>query len=167
MKRILCALLLASFFNAPAHAVLAKYWRMHVLLSSDMETLTYNDGGVIAVRCSPWKIASGALYYGTTIADDMGHDAGETLAADASSEGDVQDNTSNLYLGVKGYFQVTADVATTGTVYLYLEESDDNTNWPSDADADEFDVAEDLRFICALSLSSDSTDEARGKNFEF
>jgi len=167
MKRIIVGIILLSFLATPANAILAKYWRLHVLMGSAMESLVYNDGGVISVRCSPWKFTSGALVYGTTIVDDMGHDAGETLAADASSEGDVNDNTSNLYLGIKGYFTVIADTAATGTVYLYLEESDDNTNWPSDADADEFDVAEDCIFLCALALSSDAVDEGRGKNFEF
>ena len=81
--------------------MLAKYWRLRVINSTD-STLTYNDGARINVRCSPWKLVSGVLTYGTTITDDMGLVAAGSIAADAESEGDVQDNSSNLYLTSRG-----------------------------------------------------------------
>ena len=143
--------------------MLAKYYRLRVLNSTD-QTLTYNDGARINVRMSPWKLVSGTLTYGTTITDDMGLGAGGTLAADAELEGDVQDNTSNVYWGINGFFEVIADLSSTdGTVYLYLEESDDNSNWPSDA-AD-FDITKHMTLICALELSTDAVDEDASKNF--
>lgn len=143
--------------------MLAKYWRLRVLNSTD-QTLTYNDGARINVRCSPWKLVSGTLEYGTTIVDDMGFGAGNAIAADAESEGDVQDNTSNVYWGIGGFFEVIADLnSTDGTFYLYIEESDDNTNWPSDA-AD-FDIEEHMTLIIALALSTDAVDEDASVNF--
>lgn len=143
--------------------MLAKYWRLRVLNDTD-QILTYDNGARINVRCSPWKLVSGPLAYGTTITDDLGFDAGETIAADGESEGDVQDNTSNLYWGINGYFEVIADAdSTDGTVYLYLEESDDDSNWPSDA-AD-FDIENHLTLITALALSTDAVDEKASKNF--
>ena len=143
--------------------MLAKYWRLRVLNSTD-QTLTYNSGARINVRACPWKLLAGVLTYGTTIVDDMGLIAEGTIAAAAELEGDVQDNSSNVYWGVKGFFEVIADVSSTdGTVYLYLEESDDDTNWPSDA-AD-FAIASHMTLIAALTLSTDAEDEDASVNF--
>ena len=143
--------------------MLAKYWRLRVLNSTD-QTLTYNDGARINVRCSPWKLVSGVLTYGTTIVDDLGLIAAGSIAADAESEGDVQDNTSNVYWEINGFFEVVADLTSTdGTVYLYLEESDDNTNWPSDA-AD-FDIEKHMILIATVALSTDASDEDASSNF--
>jgi len=145
--------------------MLAKYWRLRMLWEAD-QTLTYNDGARVVVRSSPWKIgADGALTYGTTIEENLGFVADGTIADDGEVEGTAVDNTSNLYYGVNGYFEVTADAnSTDGTAKLYLEESDDNTNWPSDQ-AD-FAVT-DLSLVCVLTMSTDAVDESRGKNFSF
>jgi len=143
--------------------MLPKYYRLRVLNSTD-QTLTYDNAARVNVRMSPWKLVSGALSYGTTITDDLGFDAGETIAAAGESEGDVQDNTSNLYWGINGFFEVIADAdSTDGTVYLYLEESDDNTNWPSDA-AD-FDIEKHMTLIAALELSTAAVDQDASMNF--
>lgn len=145
--------------------MLAKYWRLRMRWVAD-QTLTYDAGARIAIRCSPWKLTSaGALSYGDTITEDLGFGAGETIVTTGEVEGTVVDNTSNLYFGVNGYFELTADAnSTDGTAYLYLEESDDNTNWPSDQE--DFDIA-DLKTVCVLPFSTDAEDEARGKNFSF
>ena len=143
--------------------MLAKYYRLRVLNSTD-QTLTYDNDARINVRMSPWKLVSGALSYGTTIVDDLGFDAGETIAANAESEGDVQDNTSNLYWGINGFFEVIADAdSTDGTIYLYLEESDDQTNWPSDG-AD-FDITKHMILVAALNLSTLAVDQDASMNF--
>jgi len=147
--------------------MLAKYWRLHVYNDTD-QTLTYADGARVSVRMMPWKLSSGDLSYGTVITDDTVFlNTGETIAVGGSAEGTVQDNSSNLYYGIKGYFEVTADLTSTdGTVYLFLEESDaDGTDWPSDQ-AD-FDVQEDCRLVAVLTMSTDAVDEPRGTNFEF
>ena len=142
--------------------MLAKYWRLRMKWDAD-QTLTYDSGARIAIRMTPWAISSGALSYAATITEDLGFSAGETIADEAQVEGTVVDNTSNLYWGILGYFSITADVnSTDGTAYLYVEESDDNTNWPSDR-AD-FDI-NDLRLIATLSLSTDAEDEDRAVNF--
>lgn len=145
--------------------MLAKYWRLRMKWDAD-QTLTYNDGARIAIRLCPWKLVSGALSYGTTVTEDLGFGAGETIADEGEVEGSVVDNTSNLYWGIKGYFEMTADASSTdGVAYLYLEESDDNTNWPSDQ-AD-FGISEDLQLVAILNFSTDAVDEDRGTNFEF
>ncbi len=142
--------------------MLPKYWRLRILNATD-QILTYADGARVNVRMSPWKLVSGALSYGTTITDDMGFTTG-TIAIDAESEGDAQDNTSNLYWGVNGFFEVIADLSSTdGPAYLYLEESDDNTNWPSDG-AD-FDIEKHMTLIAALDLSTLAVDQDASMNF--
>ena len=143
--------------------MLPKYYRLRALNDTD-QTLTYDNAARINVRMSPWKLASGIVSYGTTITDNMGFDAAETIAAAGESEGDVQDNTSNLYWGINGFFEVIADVTSTdGTVYLYLEESDDNSNWPSDG-AD-FDIEKHMILIAALNLSTTAVDQDASMNF--
>jgi len=144
--------------------MLAKYWRLRMRWDAD-QTLTYDNGARIAIRCLPWKIASSNLFFGTVITEDLGFSAGETIADEGQVEGTVVDNTTNLFWGVKGTFQVTADAnSTDGTAYLYLEESDDNTTWPSDAD--DFEIT-DLRPIATLTFSTDAEDEDRMTNFSF
>ena len=146
--------------------MLAKYWRLHVYNSTD-QILTYADGARISVILTPWKFTSGAMAYGANITDNTAFlNTGETLAISGSAEGTVQDNSSNLYIGVKGIFEVTADLTSTdGDITLYLEESPDNTNWPSDQ-AD-FDIAVDLTPVAVLTMSTDAVDEDRAVNFEF
>lgn len=142
--------------------MLAKYYRF-LWKNKTGQSMVKNSGAAVNIRCMPWKFTSGVLAYGTVITDDMGFDAGETVTNGSSEEGDVQDNSSNLYLGLKGYFEVTTDNASSaGTVDLYLEESDANgTDWPSDQ-AD-FDIEEDCQFLGSLSFSAADT---RGRNFE-
>ena len=146
--------------------MLAKYYRLHILNSTG-QTLTYDDGARLSVALMPWKFTSGILDYGTQIDDAAAFlTTAGTLATAVSTEGTVIDNSSNLYLGVKGYFSAIADLAATdGPLYLYLEESTNNSDWPSDQA--EFTIAEDLRLVCVLTMEPDAVDESRGTNFEF
>ena len=144
--------------------MLAKYWRLRMVSDLD-ETLTYNNDARIAIRMMPWKIASGNLSYGTVITEDLDFGAAETIANGVEVEGSVNDNTSNLYWGIQGTFEIIADVSGTGgTAYLYVEESDDNSTWPSDQ-AD-FDIT-DLECVATLAMSTDAVDEDRAVNFHF
>jgi len=145
--------------------MLAKYWRLRLKWVAD-QTLTYDNAARIAIRNLPWKLTWGNLVYGTVITEDLGFGAAETIVTTGEVEGTVVDNTSNLYWGIKGYFEMIADqTSTDGVAYLYLEESDDDTNWPSDQN--DFDIEEDLRLVAALQFSTDAEDESRGTNFEF
>ena len=145
--------------------MLSKYWRLRLQWVAD-QTLTYDSGARIDISMIPWKLSSGNLSYGTEISDDLGFGAGETIVTTGEVEGTVVDNTSNLYWGVKGTLDMIADVTSTdGYAYLFLEESPDNTVWPSDQE--DFDCAADLRLIAVLAFSSDAVDEGRATNFEF
>jgi len=129
------------------------------------DALVFNSGCRINVRLSPWKIVSGNISFGATITDDLGFDAGETIADGAESEGDVQDNTANLYWGIEGFIEVKTTLGSgPGPLYLYLEGSDDNANWPSDA-AD-FDIVNHMHLIAVLNINNDSPlTEAARMNF--
>jgi len=141
--------------------MLAKYFRFRVLNSTD-QTITYNNAGRIELAWIPWKYTSGAVAIAAEVTQDI-IIADGSVAAAAEAEGTVVDNSSNLYVGLKGTFRVVADVTSTdGAVYLYLEESTDDTIWPSDQ-AD-FEIT-DLTFVCAVALSTDAEDEGRAKNF--
>jgi hypothetical protein len=144
--------------------MLAKFYRLRFLWIAD-QTLTFADGARVNVRMSPWKLLAGVLTFDTTITDDMGFTSG-TIVTAGESEGGVNTNTSDLNWGIKGFFEVTADLSSTdGSGYLYLEESDDNINWPSDA-AD-FDILTDMRLVGVVTLSTDAVDEDHSVNFEF
>jgi len=146
--------------------MLAKYYRLRMLWVAD-QTLTYDAGARIAIRMLPWKLVAGVLTYGTVVTEDLGFGAGETIVTTGVVEqATPTDNTSNLYWGVKGTFQITANVTSTdGSAYLFLEESDDNTTWPSDMT--DFNISQDLRCIAVMQFSTDAEDETRAVNFEF
>lgn len=146
--------------------MLAKYYRFHVYNNTD-QTITYNSGGRITISLIPWKMTDGAVDYGSEItgANTIVFDAGKSVAAGAAFEGVVIDNSSNIFLGGKGTLEVTADVTSTdGQIILYLEESTDNSVWPSDQ-AD-FNVTEDCVLVKTMQFSTDAEDEDRAVNFE-
>ena len=144
--------------------MLPKYYRLRMRWDAD-QTLAYDSGARIDVRLCPWKLANGVLSYGTTVTDDLGFGAGESIVDEGQVEGSVIDNTTNKYWGVKGTLSMTANAnSTDGWAYLHLEESEDNVLWPSDQ-AD-FDI-NDLRLVAVLPFSTTATGQSRAVNFEF
>jgi hypothetical protein len=145
--------------------MLAKYYRF-ILKNSSGQTMTYDNAARLALRLSPWKITSGALAYGAAITDDFGFGAGETIANLATVESTVIDNTSNLYLGINGFISVLHDHASAdGVCKLYIEESDDNTNWPSDQTI--FDPDLHAHHVCTLDVDNSADDQSFGMNFSW
>ena len=146
--------------------MLAKYWRLRGHNKTG-ETMTYNEDARISILLTPWKLgANGVITYGNVITEDLGFGAGDSIADDGESEGSFIDNTTNLYYGMKGYVKVIHNLATAdGTFDIYLEESDDNVNWPSDQDS--FDIEKHMILLHRLSVVNDAIDEASGANFCF
>jgi len=144
--------------------MLAKFWRLR-FVNQTGQTMTYNDDARIAIRAMPWKFSSGVLVYGTVITEDLGFVAAGTIADDGEVEGTVVDNSSNLYLGVHGTFEITHDLdAASGFCNLYLECSDNDGNWPSDSD--DF-LITDLIQIASLPVDNSGVDKSRSTNFAF
>ncbi len=146
--------------------MLAKFYRLRGVNETG-QIMTFNDGAVIAIRMMPWQLgASGALTYGTVITEDLGFSAGETIVDGGQVEGSVIDNSSNAFYGIKGMINVTHDLAAAaGTFDLYLEESDADGNWLSDAAS--FDITKHMIMLCRLSIINDAVDEDSAVNFEF
>ena len=146
--------------------MLPEFYRWRVRNSTD-QTFTYDNAARIEVHVTPWKMTSGAMAQGTIISDTTAFlNAGETLAANAETEGTVVDNTTNLYIGFTGTFYCKADVSSTdGTMDLYMEISTDNSRWPSDL-AD-FDITTDCILLGKLTLSTDAVDEDRAIPIEY
>ena len=146
--------------------MLPEFYRWRVRNSTD-QTFTYDNAARIEVHVTPWKMTSGAMAQGTIIPDTTAFlNAGETLAANAETEGAVVDNTTNLYIGFTGTFYCKADVSSTdGTMDLYMEISTDNSRWPSDL-AD-FDITTDCILLGKLTLSTDAVDEDRAIPIEY
>ena len=144
--------------------MLNKFQRLR-FINETGQTMTYNDGARIAIRIQPWKFTSGALVYGTIVTEDLGFGAADTIADNGEEESTVIDNSSDLFLGYEGTFEVTHDLdAAIGVCRLYLEESDNDGNWPSDSD--DF-VITDLRLIAVLPIDNSNTDKSRSVNFSF
>jgi hypothetical protein len=144
--------------------MLAKYYRFWAVNNTG-QTMTFETDGVgnaaqLNLRILPWKYVDGVLTYYDAITDDLGFSSG-TLTDGSSTEGDVQDNRTNLYQGAKCFFEAKHDHASaSGTVDLYMEESDDNTNWPSDVA--NFDDEVDGMHAVSLTIGND---ENHGANF--
>ena len=142
--------------------MLGKFWRLR-MVNETGQTMTYAGGARIAIRCMAWKILTGNLDYGAVIVEDLGFGAGNTIVDDGEVEGAVVDNSSNLYWGVNGTFEILHDLdAAIGVCRLYLEFSDNNGNWVSDRD--DF-VITDMIQVAVLDIDNSGVDKTRGVNF--
>ncbi len=143
--------------------MLAKFWRLR-MINETGQTMTYTGAARIAIRSMPWKISSGALAYGTVITENLGFTSG-IIANNGEVEGTVVDNSSDLFFGVLGTFEILHDLdAAVGSCNLYLEFSDTDGNWPSDSD--DFEIT-DLILIASLLIDNTGVDKSRSGNFSF
>lgn len=143
--------------------MLPKFWRLR-MINETGQTMTYAGAARIAIRAMGWKMSSGDLVYGTVITEDLGFSSG-TIADDGEVEGTVVDNSSNLFWGINGTFEIIHDLdAAVGACNLYLEYSDNDGNWPSDKD--DFVIA-DLILVSSLIIDNSGVDKSRSKNFAF
>ncbi len=143
--------------------MLAKFWRLR-FINETGQTMTFAGAARIAIRVMGWKISSGNLTYGTVITEDLGFSSG-TIADDGEVEGTVVDNSSNIFWGLNGTFEITHDLdAAVGQCRLFIEESDNNGNWPSDSN--DF-VIDDLTLISVLPIDNSGVDKSRSRNFKW
>jgi len=143
---------------------LAKFWRYH-FKNDTGAPMDYDLGARIAIRSMPWKIASGDLNYGTVVTHNTQFTAGETVAAGSSRIASVVDNSSGVYQGVNGTFEITHDQGgASGTCSLFIEISDNDGNWPSASD--DFDI-DDLQRVSLLPIANTGEDKSRSVNFKF
>lgn len=145
--------------------MLPEFWRLR-MINETGQTMTYNDGARIAIRSVAWKLgASGVVTHSAVITENLGFTTDGTIADDVEVEGTVVDNSSDKYYGVNGTFEITHDLdAAAGQCRLYVEFSDNNGNWPSDAD--DFAIT-DLIQIAVLPIDNSDVDKSRSVNFSF
>ncbi len=144
--------------------MLAPYFRFQAKWVAD-QTLTYNNAARVEVNTILWKMSSGARVVKAEDTDDFGFIAAGTWATTVIKETTRIDNSSDLYIGGNGTLEVIADVdSTDGSMYLYLEESMDDTIWPSDGS--DFDIDLHCKLVCVLTLSTTAVDQSAYKNFE-
>lgn len=145
--------------------MLAEFWRLR-MINETGQTMTYNDGARIAIRSVAWKLgASGVITHSSVITEALGFTTDGTIADDGEVESTVVDNSSDKYYGVNGTFEITHDLdAAVGQCRLYVEFSDNNGNWVSDAL--DF-VITDLIQIAVLDIDNTGVDKSRAVNFSF
>lgn len=146
--------------------MLAPYYRFRIV-SKVPNTLTYSGGARVEVTYVLWKIgAISTLVYSAEVKVNTAFlNTGEYLFYQDQKEGPEIDNTTDLYIGLKGTFRVVADLENTkGKIYLYLEESTDGTVWPSDMT--DFNIFKDCFELAELELDTDAVDQSRCVNFE-
>lgn len=145
--------------------ILGKFWRLR-FINETGQTMTFDGAARILIRVLPWKISSGNLAYkATVITEDLGFSAGETITDNGEVEGTVVDNSSDLFWGVHGTFEIIHDLdAAVGVCRLYLEFSDNDGNWISDTN--DF-VITDLLQIAVLNIDNSGVDKSRSVNFAF
>ena len=146
--------------------MLPEFYRFRVVNNTD-QTFTYDNDARIEINVTPWKMTSGAMAQGTIISDTTSFlNTGESVIATAQVEGDVHDNTSDLFIGFTGTFYGKADVTSTDlSLDLYIEFSVDNARWPSDL-AD-FDIVQHCDLIGQLVFSTDAVDEDAAVNVQY
>jgi len=145
--------------------MLPAYYRFRVLNKTD-QILTYANGARVDVKATPWKMTAGAMAYGTAIEDSTSIlNTGETIAVDGEAAGDVHNNSSDKFCGLKGVFKIISDqTSTDGAFYLYMEESPDNVIWPSDLSA--FSITKHCILVAVLEVATTGTNKGAAVNFE-
>lgn len=146
--------------------MLPEFYRFIVLNSTDQD-FVYADAARIELHITPWKMTSGAMAQGTVISDTTDFlNTGETLSTSAITTGGDKDNTSDLFIGFTGTFYGLADATSTdGTLDLYMEQSVDNSRWPSDMI--DFDVTKHCILVATLQFSTSAVDDDAAVNVQY
>jgi len=145
--------------------MLPEYYKFHVINNSgqqlDFSGNSANEKASATLR--PWKFASdGSISYGGSEVTVL--TAASDLADGGNEEGSEQDNTSNKYIGVHGYFRVETDNASAdGDVTLAIEWSTDGTGGTFPSDETDFDPDVHLIPVAVVNLGGA---EAKAVNFE-
>jgi hypothetical protein len=113
--------------------MLTQFWRP-IFINNTGQTLTFDSGARIDSRFTPWKIVSSVNTPGTTLIEDFGFGAGDTITTGTIIAGTARDNTSDAFWGINGFFEVITDHASSvDNCQLYIEFSDEDDHWPSDS----------------------------------
>lgn len=104
-------------------------FRRFILVNNSGQLLTFNDNGRINIKETAWhwNTTDGKVVYTQLADDDLGFEAGSSLADGAEIVGDVEiNNTSNKYVGSQVQIEITHDEGTLAddTFDLYMAQGD-------------------------------------------
>jgi hypothetical protein len=137
--------------------------RNYVLVNNSGQLLTFNNNGRIVIHETAYRFnTAGELEYVELPDDDMGFDAGKTVAdgAERISETNI-DNTQTRYIGSLVQIEVTHDEGTAadGTFDLYMAQGQSATDMEFDADGYNNAEANKLEPIGSLTWESNGLDD--------
>ncbi len=142
--------------------MLPQFYKFAVVNNSG-SLLTYNNNGRMNLKVTAWFVtpATGKIDYTTLSDDDLGFEAGGSLADGAEIESTEINNTSNLFLGLQVQLEITHDEGTAadGTFDIYMARGDATGELPTDATG--YGSAEDakLEFVGALTWDPNGLDD--------
>lgn len=119
-----------------------------VVVNKTGQSLTYDNGGRIKLKITPYYFASnGKVVYGTTIVEDCGFGPGDVTVDGGEDPTAEIDNSNNCYSGAIVQLEIVHDEGTlaNGTYDIYYEGANVSGELPSDASG--YDDAETNRLI--------------------
>lgn len=144
--------------------MLGAYFNFKVVNNTD-QTFTYDNAARIQFFYRPWKMTNGAMAIGSEVSATPFLSPGESVAAAGSVNCTAIDNTSDLNIGFTGTLYGKADQnSTDGTLDLYIQQSTDNSRWPTDGTDS---AIAHLKQIGSLEFSTDAEDEDASVNVNF
>ncbi len=146
--------------------MLGNYWRLRLLWTDADQSLVYANNARVTAKTTVWKLVSGVRTK-EEIDDNFGFTSG-TIVDDGQVETPSKDNeTTNKYWGGKGSCTIIASEASTdGAAYLYLEESPDDTIWPSDA-VNQFVIGDDMTLLGSAFFVAAAQDDSKVIEYSF
>ena len=137
-----------------------------VAINRTGQSQTTAGGAAMSVEYKLWKFDSGAVSWSAEDTDDLTHEA--TSVDNAVLNGSTVDNSTNLYMGLRGRFEVTTDHASSDGVWqLFLDTSTDGgTDWASDNVSDP-DTDEEAGIAMQLVGQTQTIDGAMTVAFDF
>jgi len=140
--------------------MLSKFFGF-ILVNNTGSTLTYDAGGRINLKVSPFSIVKGKAVYGTTVEDACGFGAGDTTVDGGEDPTTEIDNSSNLNTNALVQLEITHDEGTAadGTYDIYYEGGDTTGELPSDADGYDDAETNKLTFIGSLTWHASGADD--------
>ena len=112
--------------------MLGTYYRL-IVYYTGIKDAVYNSGARIEAHWIPWKLEEGGMVQGSEESDTTAFlNTGETATVGDVLLGTVVDNRKDMYMGFTGTFYFKAsETLTNYPLGLYLEQSTDNSRWPS------------------------------------
>ena len=142
--------------------MLKRFYKF-IVVNNSGQTLTYDLNGRLNLKMWAWHVdpTTGKLVYTQIADDDLGFEAGESIAIGVEQAGSEIDNTESLFVGLQVQLEVTHDAGTaaTGTFDLYISTGDATAELESDATGYKDAESNELRLVTSLLWQADGLDD--------